>query len=286
LNAVQPAAAKRPPARESREPTEAAEESLTHHAERVVVSRLHAMMRAVLDPCIALLQGLRKATVGSEVADDDAGEEQSRSRSARPGGARDAHARADEDEAAAEVPKPKRRLLSYLIYLSLLLAGGMLGGALAYELLAKQLYRQSTEIQRVQTALSKLSKSTASNEKKYAEAQAKRVDAEKKLEEAKKKQTEAEKKLEAALNDSKLAAEKQKKLDDAVKLLEQIRGAERTGAAPRPPAAGGGTAERAPRPPPVSSSAERAPRALKSGDCTLATGDVKSLKDCVKEFNR
>jgi len=289
LNTAQPAAAKHPPARESREPTEesAGEESLTHHAERVVVSRLRVMMRTILDPCISTLQGLRKRTVGPEDADEEAGDSRRGSRNARPGGGRDAAERADEGDEADEAPRPKRRLLTYLIYFSMLLAGGMIGGALAYELLASLVNRQAMESRRLEAAMAKQSKSAASNEKKLAEALSKRVEAEKKLEEAKKKQTEAEKKLETTLADTKAAAEKQKKLDDAVKLLEQIRGSDRSGTAPRLPPTSSGGAERNSRPPPVSSgSAERNPRPLKSGDCTLGTGDVKGLKDCVNEFNR
>jgi hypothetical protein len=145
----------------------------------------------------------------------------------------------------------------------------MIGGALAYELLAQLLERQSAESARLQAAMSKLSKSAGSNEKALQEAQAKRVEAEKKFEEAKKKQAEVEKKLEAALIDTKTVGEKQKKFDEAAKMLDSIRGTDRTGAAPRP-----------------SSGSEGKARPLKSADCGMAPGDVNSLKDCLKDFNR
>lgn len=266
-----------PPARAPRATDEDAPgaETLQHHARRVVVSELHAVERGILDPIISLLQRMRRGAGAADGAEEEDGGGHARSGRGKPGGGRDAGARAEADDEQEEAPKPKRRLLTFLIYFSALVAGGMIGGALSYELLFKLLDRQATESKRLEAAMAKLNKSTASNQNKLDEALAKRAEAEKKLEEAKKKQTEAEKKLETALNESKIAADKQKKLDDAVKLLEQIRGAERPGAAQRPPAAAS-----------AGSGAEGKARPLKSGDCTLAAGDVKSLKDCVKDFNR
>jgi hypothetical protein len=275
LNTAQPAAATRAPARAPRDQVEesAAEETLRHHANRLVRSRLSAAACAVLDPCISLLQRLRAGAGGAQDADANADEDSPRSRNARPGRGRDALAGAEEGEAEAEAPKPKRRLLTFLIYFSVLLAGGMAGGALAYELLAKLLERQAMESRRVEAAALKQSKSVASNQKKLDEAQAKLAEAETKLEEAQKKQIEAEKNLEAALNDTKAAAEKQKKFDEAVKLLESIGGADRSGNAQRSPAISRNSAESKQRP-------------LKSGDCTLAASGINALKDCVKDFNR
>jgi hypothetical protein len=251
---------------------------LSHHAKRLASSRLHTIERAVLDPVIALLQGLRKGAGAEEGAEEDGDGDRSRPKRVRPGRGADA----DEDEAEGDAPKPKRRLLTFLIYFSMLLAGGMVGGALAYELLASLLERQAAESRRLEAAMSKQSKSVASDKKKLDEAETKRAEAEKKLEEAKKKQAEAEKKLEVALNDTTAAAEEQKKLVDAVKLLEQIRGSERSSATPRPAPAGSGSG--------VTSSAgsgtERKPGPSKTGDCTLAAGNVNALKDCVKDFNR
>lgn len=274
MSTAQPDAATRTPARAPRAPAEEtlAQESLYAHAERLARSRLRALACGVLDPCIALLQRLHKCAGGAQDPDAQAGEERSGLRNARPGGGRGAAA--PSDEAQAEAPKPKRRLLACLIYSGVLLAGGMGGGALAFELLAKLLDRQATESRRLQAAIAKQSKSVAANQKKLDEAQTKRAEAEKKLEEAQAKRIEAEKKLEASLNDSKAAAEKQKKLDEAVRLLESIRAADRASNVPRsaPIGSGGG--------------AERKPGPSKSGDCTLTAGNVNALKDCVANLNR
>ena len=140
------------------------------------------------------------------------------------------------------------------------------------------------ESARLQAAMSKLSKSTGSNEKALQEAQAKRVEAEKKFEEAKKKQVEVEKKLEAALNDAKTLGEKQKKFDEAAKMLDSLRATDRSAGAAGAAGTAAGTAV-TPRPPLAGNSDGKA-RPLKSGDCTMAAGDVKGLKDCVKDFNR
>jgi len=271
-----PACAPRVPAEEA---AGEESESLRAHAGRVLRARLGAMARGVLDPAIALLQRLRKRAGGAQDADAEAEEDEFRPRKARPGGGHDATARADEDDDAeeAEAPKRKSRLLAFLIYVSVLLAGSMAGGALAYELLAKLLQRQAVESQRLALAVSKQSKSAAAYEKtleeaktKRAEAEKKREDAEKMIEEAKKKQTEAEAKLATALNDSRVAADKQRKLDEAVRLLDSIRRADRAGDAQRasPLSPGGGESK------------------PKSGDCTLAAGNINALKDCVQNFNR
>ena len=262
---------------------------MPHHAKRLVKSRLHVLERAILDPIIRLLQRLRKGTGASESPDDEGDEDRPKSRKAKPGGGRDVEEQADEGEGEGETPKPKGRLLAFLIYFNVLLAGGMIGGALAYELLAQLLERQSAESAGLQAAMSKLSKSTGSNEKALQEAQAKRVEAEKKFEEAKKKQVEVEKKLEAALNDAKTLGEKQKKFDEAAKMLDSLRATDRSagmaGAAGTAGAAGAAGATSAPRLPSAGNSDGKA-RPLKSGDCPMAAGDVKGLKDCVKDFNR
>ncbi len=245
-------------------PVAEAEETLPHHAQRLMQSRLRAMVRAVLSPFIAFLQRLHKRTGGDQESGEDESEEgRAGPRKGRSVSGRDAGSHPGEEE-VAKAPKPKFRLLTFLIYFNVLLAGGAIGGALAYELLAQLLERQSAESVRLQVAMAKLSKSTSSNEKALKEALAKRVEAEKKLEEATKK-------LEAALSETKAAAEKQKKFDEAAKLLDSIRAPDRSGAAPRPPAFGSG---------------EGKARPLKSGDCSMAAGDVKSLQDCLKDFNR
>jgi hypothetical protein len=90
LNTPQPAA-DRPPARAPRAAEEKAstEETLPHHAKRLVQSRLHGLERAILDPIIRLLQRLRKGTGASESPDDEGDEDRPKSRKAKPGGGRD-----------------------------------------------------------------------------------------------------------------------------------------------------------------------------------------------------
>lgn len=266
MNTPQPAAEKHAQVRAPRNADDnpAAEESLPHHAQRLVQSRLRAMVGAVLNPFIKFLQRLRRRSGGDQEAGEDEGEgERPRSRKEKTGSGRDAGAQADEaGEGEAVAPKPKSRLLTVLIYFNVLLAGGMIGGGLAYELLAQLLERQSAESVRLQAAMAKLSKSTSSNEKALKEALAKRVEAEKAFEEAKKK-------LETALNEAKTVGEKQKKFDEAAKMLDSIR--DRSANAPRPPSAG---------------SSDSKARPLKSADCSMAPGDVSGLKDCLKDFNR
>jgi len=245
-------------------------ESLGHHLFRAVRSHVGAAVAGVLDPCIAAMQGLRRRAGGAPAADLHAAEGHAKPRAGRPGEHHDAATQ------EVEAPKPRRRLLTWLIYFSVLLAGALAGGAASFELLAKLLSRQSAENQRVEAAMAKQSKSVASNQSKLEAAETKRAEAEKSLVEAKKKQVEAEKKLEIALKDSNSMAEKQKKLDQVAKLLEQIRLAEVSGAGSRPV--------------PASSSGGNRPEAKqgphKTGDCTLSSSNIKAMKDCVESFNR
>lgn len=261
-----PAADKHPPARapHGREEEATGEETLSHHAKRALLHRVDAAVHAMLDPLIKALQRLLKRTDEATGEGDKADEDEGRGR----GQARGAHRseRAEADATDTEAPPPQRRLRTYLIYFSMFLVGALGGGALAYELLSKLLDRQAGSIQRLESAVSKQTKAATSNQKKLEEAEAKKVEAEKKLEEAKKKQAEVEKKLEGILKEVKTVEEKQKKFDEAAKLLDSIR-------APN-------------KPPGPAGSADAKPRPLKSGDCTLGSGDAKSLKDCIKEFNR
>lgn len=244
-------------------------ESLAHHLSRALWSHVGTAVCGVLDPCIAGLQGLRRRAGGAPAADPHAAEGHSKPRAGRPGEQHDA--------ATPEVqaPKPRRRLLTWLIYFSVLLAGALAGGAASFELLAKLLYRQSAENQRVEAAMAKQSKSVASNQAKLEASEAKRSQAEKSLVEAKKKQAEAEKKLETTLKESNALADKQKKLDQVAKLLEQIRLAEAPGAGSRPvPASSSHRPETARQSP------------AKTADCTLSSGNIKGMKDCLESFNR
>lgn len=260
-------------------------ESLSAHAKRVLRARLSAAAGRILNAGIALLQRLL-ARVGA--APDDGVETQERR--SRPSNARRAGARDDrelEDETQAEPPVPQHRLRSFLTHFGVLLCGGMAGGALAYELLAIHLERQAAENQRVAAALAKQSKAAASNrkeleqakakllevEKKPVEADPKLLEAEKKLAQAEAKRIEAENRLEAyRAESSKVSVEKQKKLGEALKILESVSAGDRSGQVQRSRPASYGSAGRA--------------RPAKSGDCALGSGNVSALTDCLKEFNR
>ena len=225
MNTSQPSAAMHAPApnvpapaRDARAPAgeRAAEESLWTHAKRALRTRAGAAATAVLDAGIASLQRLRKAAGGARDADGAADEDRRRPRddrpNDRPGGRRDAAA--PSAQAVAPAPKPTRRLLAFLIYLSVLLAGGMGGGALSFSLFAKLLDRQSAENRRVKATLSKNSKSTAADKKELELAQSKRI--------------EAEKKLEASIAEhAKSSPEKQTKLDEAENRPATMLAAER-----------------------------------------------------------
>ena len=175
-----------------------------------------------------------------------------------------------------QAAKPRRRLLTWLIYFSVLLAGALAGGAASFELLYRSLQHQSAESQRVEAAMAKQSMSVASNQSKLDAAETKRAEAEKNLAEAKKKQAEAEKKLEFALKDSNALADKQKKLDQVAKLLDQIRVNEASGSGSRPVPAGSSGGSRP----------ETRQSSHKTADCTLSSGNIKAMKDCVEAFNR
>ena len=246
-------------------------ESLGHHLSRAARSHVGAAVCGVLDPCIAAMQGLRRRAGGAPAADPHAAEGHSKPRAGRPG--------EQHDTATPEMqaPKPRRRLLTWLIYFSVLLAGALAGGAASFELLAKLLSRQSAENQRVEAAMAKQSKSVASNQAKLEAAEAKRSQAEKSLVEAKKKQAEAEKKLETTLKESNALADRQKKLDQVAKLLEQIRQTEASGAGSRPVPASSSGGHRP-------ETARQSP--AKTADCTLSSGNIKGMKDCLESFNR
>jgi hypothetical protein len=267
LSTPQPSAATRAPAHDTRAPARVARasaeepvagESLYAHAKRSFRSGASAAATAVLDGGIALLQWLRKRAGGAQDADREAGEDRPGARRDRPGGQRDAAAPLAEAGAQA----PKRRLRALLVYLTVLLAGGMGGGVLAYDLLEELLDRQSAESKRLEAMVSENSKSSATTQKNLEEAQAGRI--------------EAEKKLEASLAEhTKSAAELQKKLDETEKRLETMPAAERASITQTQRAS---TVSRG--------SAARKPPPLKTGNCALSPGNVGALKGCIEDFNR
>lgn len=255
----QPSAARRAPApdpraRDIRTSAEkpAAEESLYAHAKRVLRARIGAAANAVFNPCIALLKRMRKGAGGAQDTETD--EDRPRSRNDRPGVRHDAVV--PPAEAEAETPKPRRRLRAFLVYLSVLLAGGIGGGTLAYDLLETLLDRQFAESRRLEAAVSEHAKSVATAQEKLKEAQAKGLESEKKL-------GETEKKL----------SETGKKLDETEKRLETMLAAERArNPPPAPPASRGSTGHET--------------RPLKTGDCAMASGNIAALKNCIDNFNR
>ena len=174
LNTAPPPAASRPSRAPAEEPI--AEESLSAHARRALLTRVRARVAAFLDAGIALLQGVRKKVGGAQ----DAGEDEDRpgSRRERPEERKRA---APPDEAEAEPPKPRRRLRAFLIYVSVMLAGGIGGGALAYNQFQKQLGQLLEESLRQEAALVKKNKPDAKTLKTFEEEQARRAEAEEKL---------------------------------------------------------------------------------------------------------
>jgi len=318
LNTLQPAATSHNSRASDEAPT--AEESLTAHAKRALRTRLRARVTAALDAGIALLQKLRKKAGGGQGAkeeEDRPGSRNDRSRE-RQGSA------APPVEAAAEAPKPKRRLRAFLIYVGLMLAGGLGGGALAYTQFQKQLDRQLEASRGLEAALAKKTQPSAETLKTFEEELARRDKMEKKLtstfaefsestdnaysllknllgqqfaenrrleaalaenaqssvktrqalEEAQAARTAAEEKLASSVAEhSKSATEKQQQLDVAEKQLAMLGAGEGTRSVQR----------EAPASRRNDSSKTRPPR---SGNCTLNTRNVDSLKGCIDDFNR
>lgn len=147
LNTLHPPAVNRPSHGTDEAPT--AEESLAAHARRAMRTRVRARITAVLDAGIATLQKLRNHAGGAPDASPDADRAESRydRPRERPG--------AVPAPAEAEAPKPKRRLRAFLIYVCLILAGGLGGAALAYSQFQKQFDRQLEASRRLETALAK-----------------------------------------------------------------------------------------------------------------------------------
>jgi len=302
----------------SREPTDepAAEETLAAHARRALRTRVRTRITAVLDAGIAFLQRLRKKAGGeqekAEDTDDRRGSRPDRSEARR-------NTSAVPAETPAESPKPKRRLRAVLIYISVLLVGGIGGGALAYTLFQQQLDRVLNDSLRQEAARSKKTRPSAEIRKAFEDEQARRSDTEKRLaaslaaysastsgaytrlESLFGEQLAENRRLEAALaNTTQSSVETQKTLEEErarrteaeQKLAEstksmtekqkQLDAAEKQlGTLHLAERADAQQAEPASR-----ASASRRSRPLKSGNCTLDAKNVDALKGCIESFNR
>ena len=221
----------------AREP--AVEETLAAHANRVLRARLTAAIVCALDPAIALLQWCRKA---AGARDAEAGEDERGSRRDRPSGTSE-----DAGAQAAETAGPKRRLRAFLVYVSVMLACGMGGGVLAYELLERLVIYGYAENGRLEGALAAQSRAAATARQALDQAQAGRIEAEKKL---------------AALR------------------------AERAGPAAAAVVGPDKLAQANTRPEAPQSAGRQVPPP-KAVDCGVIAGnDVSALMDCIHKFNR
>lgn len=317
MNTAPPPATSRPQRAPAEEPI--AEESLPAHARRALLTRVRARIAAFLDAGIALLQGLRKKVGGAQDARED--EDQPGSRRERP---EERKRTAPPDETAAEPPKPRRRLRTFLIYASVMLAGGIGGGALAYNQYQKQLGQLLEESLRREAALVKKIKPDAKTLKKFEKEQAKRAEAEKKLalslaeysnsatesssalESLLDQQIAESRRLEAALAEKDSSrAETQKALDEAqarrteaeeklaLSLAEYSSSTrekkKQLGATEEQLAAlhAGKATRSVQRQMPASRRSDSSkPRPARSGNCALDMNNVDALKSCIDDFNQ
>lgn len=161
------------------------------------------------------------------------------------------------------MPKPRRRLRSLLIYLSVMLAGSMGGMALAYDLLAQLLDHRSAEITRQEIKMSKYSKSVAALEKKLGQQQV--------------KQTETETRLAAALaqNEKERGELQTTRAEAETRLASALAGRASNPRRREDTGSNGGGAR--------SGQAGWA----KAGNCTVGRGNVRSvLTDCIAQLDR
>jgi len=206
---------------------------------------------------IANLQGLCNHIGGAAGANGEDDNDRPRSRDDR------AHTRRESVEdvpATVEpAPKPKHRLRVFLVYFSVMLAGVMGGGALAYNLLETLLDQQLAETRRMHEAVAKNSEAAAANQKKTEDALRARIEAEKQLEEAR-------------AENAKFVSDMQKKLDVAEQKLAPLLAAE---AASRTAPQSGRIV-----------TGNGGKQALNNGDCSMVGDNVTVLKDCLNKFNR
>jgi len=220
---------------------------------------LLAAATAAIDTGIASLQRLRQRAGGAEDPDERRDHDRKRP------GKRATMERPGDKPAAEEpvVPKPRRRLRSLLVHLSVMLAGGMGGMVLAYDLLAQLLDHRSAEIKRQEIKMSKYSKSVAALEKKLGQQQV--------------KQTETETRLAATLaeNEKKLGELQTKRAEAETRLASALAG--RVSDLRRQEDTGG------------SGGAARSGQAgwARAGNCTVGSGDVRSvLTGCIAGLDR
>jgi len=271
LTAVHAPVARRAPAREAEAPAEEtiaaggwparARQWLRASSDAAYAcskGKLLAATVSAIDSGIAALQGLRLHAGGEKPEDERRGRD--RALQGKHAGTGQARAEAGAEDTVA-VKKPRRRLRGLLLYLGVMLLGGMGGMALSYDLLARLLERQAVELKRQEIRQAKYSKSVTSLTAQAESAQAKQTKAETRLEET---LAESEKKL----------IELESKRADAEARLASALGA-RAGAAQQP--AGGGASRGA--------AGNKQAAWTKSGDCTLGGGNVQSvLKGCIAEM--
>jgi hypothetical protein len=307
------------PSRDPRDSTEATtEESLAAHAKRALLTRVRARLTAILDAGIAVLQRLRKKAGGEPDAAED--EDRPRSRNdrsrERPGSVA--------PPAEAVAPRPKRRLRAFLIYVGLMLVGGLGGGALAYTQFQKQLDRQLAASRSLEAAHAKKTQPSAETLKAFEDALVRRDAVERKLASAFAEFSEStdtshalfknmlgqqfaeNRRLEAALAENvKSSAETRQALEKeqagrsaaeeklAASLAEHAKSAaekqQQLDAAEKQLAMLlDSVAPRSiQREAPVSRrNAGSRTRPPKTGDCTLNARNVDDLKGCLEDFNR
>lgn|GEM_PF-2241966 len=253
-------------------------EGLWAHGMRLLRSRLSAAVNGVLDPVIASLQRMRTAAGGEPEAGGDA--DRSRPGNDRAGGKRDDAAAPGEADAGAS--KPGRRLPSFLAYASVLLAGGMGGGALAYNMLSVLLDHQFAESRQLEGKMAGHAKAIEDIQGKLDDEQAKSAAEGKKLEasaaEYKAALAERQKKFDASLAEYKTAlAEKQKKFDDSLAEYKELQVLLASIDRVRGPRKASNVS---------SASLGRATRPVNAGDCAMEPGKMAALKDCIDNFNR
>ena len=227
---------------------------------------LLAAATAVIDKGIASLQRLRQRVGDTEQShegrdDDHAREGDTRGRRGKPGTGVGPKGEPAAEESVA--PKPRRRLRSLLVYLSVMLAGGTGGMALAYDLLAQLLDRRSAEVHRQEVKLSENSKLMAELKQKLDQGQVKQI--------------EAETRLAAALaeNEKTLGELQQKRAEAETRLASAFAG--RAGNPQR--REDGGSSQGGAR--------NGEAGWTGAGDCNLGSGNIRSvLSGCIAEMNR